>query len=326
MDNGLVYIGQVSNITPIEGADRIESLEVVCGIGGKWRGTAQKGQLKIGDKCQVYLQDSLLPQTPDFSFMEKYNYRVRMMKFKGVPSEVLIALCTTHGCVGEDITELVGVTRYIKPIPANMSGIVYGSFPVFIPKTDELNFQIVPEIIAAMRGLKFYSSVKIDGSSATIYNNCDHFGCCSRNLELKESDSNLIWRVAKEYDLQKKLSGFNVALQFEIAGPGIQKNRLGLQKSTPFLFNVFDIDKKEYLSFNDVELWAKNSNNFPMVQIIDKNEIFDFKSDDELRKYAEGTYDNGQQREGVVIRSMIERKLDTGERFSFKVLNLNYKD
>lgn len=325
MEKGLVYIGKVTNITPIEGADRIESLEVICGTGGKWRGTAQKEQFKVGDVCQVYLQDSLLPQAPEFSFMEKFHWRVRMMKFKGVPSEVLITPCTITAGIGDDITELAGVTKYIKPIPANMAGIVYGSFPSFIPKTDEPNFQTVPEMVEAMRGKKFYSSVKVDGSSATIYNYKGHFGCCSRNLELKESESNIIWKIARKYDLEKLLEGSDIAFQFEVAGTGIQGNPLGLREPTPFLFNVFNITKQEHMGFYDIEVWAKDSNNFPMVEVIDEEKVFDFKTDENLRKYAEGKYANGKEREGVVIRPMIEERL-AGERLSFKVLNLNHKD
>ena len=37
----------------IPGADFIESLEVVCGPGGRWRGTAKKGDFALGDRCEV---------------------------------------------------------------------------------------------------------------------------------------------------------------------------------------------------------------------------------------------------------------------------------
>ena len=86
----VAYIGKVIKINPIKGADRIESLEVVCGQGGKWMGTAQKGLHQVDDLVEVYLQDAILPQTDRFSFMDKYGYRVSMRKFKGVPSECLI--------------------------------------------------------------------------------------------------------------------------------------------------------------------------------------------------------------------------------------------
>ncbi|QLQ04747.1 MAG: hypothetical protein HZY76_00635 [Anaerolineae bacterium] len=61
--SGLAYIGQVAQIYPIPEADRIESLEVVCGPGGRWRGTAVKGQFAVGDLCEAYLQDALLAKS-----------------------------------------------------------------------------------------------------------------------------------------------------------------------------------------------------------------------------------------------------------------------
>ena len=66
----LAYIGQVTTIYPIPEADRIESLEVVCGQGGRWRGTAKKAEFAVGELCEVYLQDALLPQTERYAFLE----------------------------------------------------------------------------------------------------------------------------------------------------------------------------------------------------------------------------------------------------------------
>jgi hypothetical protein len=51
--------------------------------------------------------------------------------------------------------------------------------------------------------------------------------------------------------------------------------------------------------------------------------IFDM-DDEQLRKFAEGLYPNGRQREGVVIRSNLARF--EGQQISFKVINLLYKE
>jgi len=321
---GLAYIGKVIEVIPIEGADRIESLKVVCGSGGLWRGSAQKGQFAIGDLCEVYLQDTLLPQEERFAFMEKHKWRVRMMRFKGTPSEVLIMppLEHTFKDIGLDITGLRGVTKYEKPMPANMSGDTLGWFPTFIPKTDEPNFQSVPAMVQWLRGKPFYSTVKADGSSATVYKHQGHFGCCSRNLELKDTPGNAVWQIAREYELADAIPD-GIAIQFEVAGPGIQGNPLGLKKVEPRLFNVYDIEGHRYLGIDALTIWKDT---LPMVDLIERNRPFDFGSDEDLRKYAEGLYPNGKPREGVVIRPMEEARMDTGERVSFKVINLLYKE
>jgi hypothetical protein len=64
----------------------------------------------------------------------------------------------------------------------------------------------------------------------------------------------------------------------------------------------------------------------PTVPILDWNQTFNFKDDEELRKYAEGVYPNGKQQEGIVIRPMEEMRDRRGNRVSFKVINLLYKD
>ena len=42
----------------------------------------------------------------------------------------------------------------------------------------------------------------------TVYLNNGEFGVCSRNMELKETEGNAYWKVARELDLQNKLSSF----------------------------------------------------------------------------------------------------------------------
>lgn len=324
--SGLVWVGKVLEVSPIDGADRIESLEVMCGKGGKWRGTAQKGQFQPRDLCRVYLQDSILPPTSEFDFMEKHHRRVRMMRFKGVPSEVLIMPVPPcfESEIGQDITDWAKVEKYEKPIPANMKGETLGSFPSFIPKTDEQHFQDVPRIVEWMQGKKFYSTVKVDGTSCTIFEHEGQFGCCSRNLMKKDTPENAIWQIAREYRLHEVLQGTGLALQFELAGPGIQKNPMGLKKPTPFLFNVYDIEERFYWSLDNI-VDVLDSLSLPMVEVIDRDKVFDFPDSESLRVYAEGTYHNGRQREGVVIRP-VEESVLYGERVSFKVINLRYKE
>ena len=334
MDRGLAYIGKVTQVIPIEGADKIESLEVFCGEGGAWRGTAQKGQFTVNSSCRVFLQDSQLPQTEEFKFMESKNYRVRMMKLRGVPSEVLIMpiLFTMSQFyeVGANITEAEKVTKYEKPVSPQMAGQALGRFPSFIPKTDEENFQTATAMVKFMQGKQFYSSVKVDGSSATVYYHDGHFGCCSRNLELKETEGNHIWNIARKYKLEEYLKDKDLALQFEVAGLGIQKNPLGFKEIQPFLFNVYDIKNMCYLGIEEIKK-INQEIGFPMIDIIDYDKTFTFQADDELRKYAEGNYPNGKPREGVVIRPMVEASIidDLGRnrgRVSFKSINLLYKD
>jgi len=327
----VAYIGKVIKINPIKGADRIESLEVVCGKGGKWRGIAGKGLRQVDDLVEVYLQDAILPKEDRFLFMEKHKYIVKMQKFKGVPSECLImptdpklteqpSHSSASGHVGQPIPN---IEKYEKPIPANLAGEVLGQFPThLVPKTDEPNFQTVPEMVEALKGKQCYVTVKCDGSSATFYKHEGHFGVCSRNLELKDTENNTLWELVRKYDICAHLSE-DFAIQVECIGEGIQSNPMGIKGHDIRIFNIYDIKTRRYLGYKRMMVLAKMLQ-IPTVPYICEFEFGD-PSDEDLRKLAVGNYDNGKPREGIVIRPM-EEMVVNGERLSFKVINLLCRD
>lgn len=323
----LAYIGKIIEINPIEGADFIVSATVICGEGGKWMGTIKKDTSKVGDLVEVYLQDAILPNIERYAFLQDTKFHIKMRKFKGVPSECLIMpLEVDDGAtVGTNITELKNVKKYVKELPSHLSGIAYGLFPSnLIPKTDEPNFQTVDHMLNALQGQRFYATVKADGSSGTIYKYEDHFGCCSRNLEFKPSDQTAVWIIAKKYNLENKLPD-GYAIQFEMCGPGIQKNKLSLEEIDGLIFNVWDINKRKYLDAEEVFLFARNIG-MPTVDIEIWDEVFNITDLNKLRQMAEGEYkSSGKPREGLVFRPMKEQSIN-GERLSFKVINLLFKD
>src|SRR5271155_2280989 len=125
MSQGLVYTGKIIEIEEIPGAYFIESATVICGEGGKWRGIVRKSDFEIGSLATVYLPDALIPPSDDMKFMKSTNWRVKMRKFLGTPSEVIIMpLQIVDGDVGCDCTEMLGVVKYQKPIPKNLKGVV----------------------------------------------------------------------------------------------------------------------------------------------------------------------------------------------------------
>jgi RNA ligase (TIGR02306 family) len=325
---GVAYVGTIWYVTPIENADRIEKAVVSCGPGGRWAGVVKKGEFSPGDLVEVYLQDALLPKTERFAFMEPRGHRVRMARLRGAPSECLIMPLTVEGSEGDDISEAVGATKYEKQIPASMSGQTAGAFPSFIPKTDEVRFQIVRDLVAAMSGMmdgqhKWIATEKADGTSCTAYLKDGHFGACSRNWELKDGD-NIYWQMVRKYGIQDVLEnlGVNAALQFEIVGPGIQKNPMGLKENEIRLFDFYNIDAGEYASG-----WRSLGvlDAIPIAPIVYAS-YEPIPDDDELRAIASGNYANGKPREGIVVRILPEPPLFEGLRMSFKVFNLDYDE
>jgi RNA ligase (TIGR02306 family) len=212
--------------------------------------------------------------------------------------------------IGTDVTEVLGIIKYEPPIPASLAGKVKGLFPSFIRKTDEERVQNLASDYEKYRtqnklGMKFYVTEKLDGSSATFYVKDEVFSVCSRNLELLETDDNTFWKVARELELEDKLNtlGFNVCLQGELIGEGVQGNPYKIKGQTVRFFNGFNIDTQENIPFLQfTEITQKFG--LTTVPIID----FDFdlpNSIDNMLEYAESpsNLNSNFGREGVVVRS-----------------------
>lgn len=318
----LVYIGLIQQFDEIPNADFIHVATVVCGKGGKWRGIVRKADFSIGDLCVVYLPDAQILPNDNMKFMEASNWRVKMRRFKGAPSEVVIMPYIGLNemidfRIGDDITQFMGVTKYHKPIPANLAGKMKGPFPGNIPKTDEPNYQTVPEIIEMLKCNRYYITEKCDGSSTTAFKLRGEFRLCSRNWELLETLYNGYWDVANKYDLKNKLPE-GIVLQWETCGPGIQSNPMGLKEIDGFAFSGYNITEHRYLDY--IELMRLcHSIGFPMASILEAGDAFDPEG---ISTRGEGFYSNGKPREGIVVRS--QDNVYNGKPISFKVINLDY--
>jgi RNA ligase (TIGR02306 family) len=320
-NKGLVYIGKIIAIDAIPNADQIVSATVVCGHGGKWKGVVRKAELGLLDLCEVYLPDALVPEDDmRLQFLKNSNWRVKMRRFRGAPSEVVIMPLIdpwTEFWVGFDLTEFKGVTKYTKPVPVHLQGLAKGNFPAFIPKTDELNYQRHGDLVDQLVGMPYYITEKADGSSTTAYRYKGEFGLCSRNLELEYNPSNGYWQVCKKYNVEEKLpEGF--ALQWETCGPGIQGNPMGLTEIEGFAFSGYNIAEHKYLSKYQLEKLC-NDLQFPMCPVLAEGDAF---SSQGIEVLGEGKYSNANEREGVVVRS--QDNVGTMP-ISFKVINLGYE-
>lgn len=314
----LVYVGKIIELSPILGADFIVSATVVCGSGGKWNGVCKKSEFEVGSKCIVYLPDSLIPPSDDMKFMESSGWRVKMRRFKGAPSEVLITPMPSWDMeIGTDCTAAMGVLKYHKPVPAHLQGLAKGRFPDFIPKTDEPNYQRNPELVESLIGKDWYITEKADGSSTTAYKWKGEFGICSRNLELQRNIENGYWKVSEKYKVEANLPE-GIAIQWETCGPGIQINPMGLKEIDGFLFSGYNIQEKRYLTFYELQA-ISTTIGFKMVKIIAWGTCFSASG---IENFGEGTYANGNQREGVVVRSTQNFGHSP---ISFKVINLGYE-
>jgi len=207
-----------------------------------------------------------------------------------------------------------------------MSGKVKGGFPGFIPKTDEMRIQSVPDVLIRPEnvGKRCYITEKVDGTSATYYIRDDDFGACSRNLELLETDTNIHWMVARQHDIESKLRKLNrnIAVQGEILGQKIQGNKYKFQAHNLLVYSMFDIDQFAYLNYEDFITVAKQAG-FKTVPVLRDDYILGDDDVDRLVALSnEKSVLNPQlPREGIVIRPVVEAQDSELGRLSFKVVN-----
>ncbi len=332
MATSLCYTGRIRQLLPINGADRIQLAVVDCGMGGCWRGVvtihdfpsveeagASETEEPRGVLATVFLMDAIVPKLPGLEFMEKQHGRVRMCRYKGVPSECLIVRALTDDTeIGVDLTERMQVTKYEKELSVHLRGLARGTFPSMIPRTDETHGQKVSP--ASFVPGTYAVTLKCDGTSSTAYRWGDHFGVCSRNIELKDGD-NVYWKIAKQYRLEETLPA-GIAIQWETCGPKIGNNMHKLRGCEGYVFAAYDITRHAYLSVAETEALAARVG-MPMVPRFADVALthIDVDALQEEAKTLAVHAETGTMLEGLVYRLLDEG----GEKRSFKILNLDYK-
>lgn len=214
----LASIQKIIDIRPIDGADKIVTATVLG-----WHVVVKKDEFKVNDLCCYIQIDTVLPETEQFEFMHDRKYRVKTIKLRKQISQGLIIPLPKSFCKeGEDVTELVGVSKYEKPDsnPARFEkprvpkiwykkwiyilkyNFVFKLFPSLQNKqrsnfptnlisiTDEDRIQNNPGILTTHAGKNFVLSYKLDGSSITIIHSKvfgkSKFRICSRRFELHD--------------------------------------------------------------------------------------------------------------------------------------------
>jgi len=341
----LASIQTVNAAEPIPNADAIERLRVLG-----WWVVAKKGEHAPGDKVVYFEIDSLLPERPEFEFLRATSYkpaqvdptgettlpagfRIRTVKLRGQVSQGIcfpLAILPPDAAtdIGADLTDLLGVKKWEAPLPVGLGGRIRGSFPAYLPKTDETRVQVLEEVLARHRGKPFAVTEKLDGTSFTAFLRQDRFGICSRNLWLDETDeSNVLARVTLALKLEERIraasarQGKELAIQGEVIGPGIQKNKYELRNVSLRVFNILEVDELKQLDDTTLRIIAMEMG---LETVPHLGAITLDHSVDELVAMAEGTsvLNPKVQREGIVLRPPAEEFDETlGGRLSFKAIN-----
>lgn len=337
----LVSVQEIKALSPIEGADRIEVATILG-----WKLVVKKGEFKVGDKCAYFEVDSFLPIEDRYEFLRGSSFkrhkilgegfRIRTQKLRGQISQGLALPLAKLNLnedlpVDTDLTEVLHVRKW-EPLEQISDFGILTDFPDGISKTDETRIQsIYDQMMEEFAGRPYYISTKIDGTSVTMYRKNGKFGVCCHENEVKEDDTtkSFLWDIARELDLENRMIAMhldNIAIQGELTGPKIRKNRLQLLKHQWFVFTIKDLSTGHRLSLNQM-LDIANDLGLTTVPIEETGENLQDKYPtlDSLLERAKGYYQSGQKKEGIVIRPKIPVASPTlCGALSFKVLNNDF--
>jgi len=337
-DRPLASICRITKLTPIEGKDRI----VLAHIKG-WKCIVKIDEFTEGDLGVYFEIDSVVDKNdPTFSFL-KGKYRIKTMKMAGVISQGLIlplSVMTSRGYEthslqeGDDVTKQMGVEKYIEPeeisqyVTNNTSNSL--PFPNFCHKTDETRLQSSPKFLEKIKGRKIVITRKEDGSSGTFSFKDKKFGIHSRNTTLEEiNQSNAhYFFINDKFSIEQKMIkyGKDIAIQGEIIGPKINGNRMKLIEYDYRVFNIFDIEKQEYLKWDDVVNISNELglNTVPVIYYGLADDL-ELTIDSFLMIAKQQLYvTNEDPKKCVLAEGIVVKTIDDCPRISFKVVSDEY--
>ncbi len=324
-------LASIQKISFVEKHPNADLLDVIQVLGYKC--IVKRGAFNVGDLVVFIEPDSILPDKPWAAFYKSKSNRVRAVKLRSVWSFGIVESITNVDLTGDliegqDVTDLLGVTKYIAPEPQDLSAS--GPYQMGIPKTDEEKVEgISPNEVPY--GQLVDVTTKIDGQSISFICELsdDKLSVKSesvggRSFLYKSDSQNNYTRNAEQYNVFAKLRSFclknkvSLCLRGESHGAGIQKGNHNPHSKLPLslaLYSVWLIDERRYArkgeKFYIHSIAAELG--LPVVPVIEKDVIF---TPDLIKKYSEGIeMINGLPFEGIVVQH---------EKGSFKILNRPY--
>lgn len=304
---------EIREIAKHPNADRLE-LVTIAG----WNVVVQKDVYKPGDMAVYVPVDTILPSKleerlfPPGSKIKLHKSRIRSIRIRGIVSQgMLIPMneLTDYGIdaygPGEDVAEILGITKYEPPsaeIPSHMHVKTSKKItnPNFHKYTDVENIKWYPNLFNPQELV--YISEKMHGTSfrcgwfkneantlwkkvKKFFGLLDEWEFCwgSRNVQIQGKlfhkgyyEEDLYTKMVKQYDLKNLLpKGFG--LYGEIIGDGVQKNYTYGCGQGEHRLVVYDIMKdNKYLPFLEKEEYVTMNLAFTPEYLKDHNNWKDF--------------------------------------------------
>lgn len=327
MDSSVELIGEVKLHGNADKLDLSKVLGFQC--------VTQRGLYQGGEKVVFIRPDAVLPLEPWAEDYRTYSpKRIKAVKLRGewsegiiVPFEILpveIQEKLSTVSVGEEVSEILGVTHYEPPVPTEEGS--KRVLPYDIPKTDEERWENI--VSKLPYGELVDATLKVDGQSWSIFYHLenDEFGVLGRRLEYDaDSENRYSFHLFRTYPTLKedfinfcKTVEKSLVLRGESYGSGIQNgehNHHSKLNPAIAIFSVYIIEDRTY-AHKGHELYFKNvaaALNIPTVEFVEENVVL---TTELLNKYSvEQEKINGNYFEGVVIKH---------SKGSFKIISKKY--
>lgn len=204
MERKLAHIEIITELRPIQGADKIEVAQVLG-----WECVVKKeNNFKVGDLIVYVEVDSVMPERPEFEFLRDRKFRVHTIKLRGQVSQGLVLPLSilpnfksksfSTLSIGENVTDILGITKYLSPSEqseiqkqedmikleknrlkkfmmryswyrkAFLTRRQKEGWPYWVAKTDEERIQNIPQVLDQFKDKEVYVTEKIDYQSVTF--------------------------------------------------------------------------------------------------------------------------------------------------------------
>ena len=154
-----------------------------------------------GDLAAYVVPDSLVPvDRPEFRFLAdaskgRTHHRIKVRTMRGVVSQGLLVRAPEGSKEGDDVADVLGVTRYVPPEPVSMSGPAE-SPPEERPSYDVESFQRYASVL--LPGEDVVVTEKVHGTSARYSFQDGRMWCGTRVNWRVDVEGSVWWRVLRE--------------------------------------------------------------------------------------------------------------------------------
>ncbi|MGX5188069.1 RNA ligase (ATP) [Streptomyces avermitilis] len=337
---------EVLTIHPHPNADALELAQV-----GLYRAVVAKGAYRTGETAVYIPEQSVLPA----GLIEELGLtgrlagsrsdRVRAVRLRGELSQGIVCRPKALADVdlaravadGTDFAELLGITKWVPPIPPTMSGEIE-SVPDLLRWVDIENIQRYPDIFTP--GEPVVLTEKLHGTACLVTYLADEDrvhvsskGFGAKSLALKEDPRNLYWRAVHGHGvaqaaarLAERLGARRVGIFGEVYGAGVQDLTYGADGRRDTLgYAVFDVSADIDGEVRWLDAADRLDGELPLVPRLYEGP-YDIDRVLEIASGRETVSGRGLHlREGVVIRSATERRSPvTGGRAIAKAVSPAY--